>query len=42
MNNGLEDVWKEAVVRSFEVLSWPLPGITEDSHRASQSGKPVT
>jgi hypothetical protein len=35
MNDGLERMWKEAVVAYFKVLSRHLPGGTEESHENS-------
>jgi hypothetical protein len=38
MNNESQKIWKEAVVDYFKVLSWHLPGGTEENHKKSQSG----
>jgi hypothetical protein len=32
MNNGLERIWKEAVVAYLTILFWHLPGLTEKNH----------
>jgi hypothetical protein len=37
MNNELE-MWKEAVKAQMKVLSWYLPGVTEESHENLISG----
>jgi hypothetical protein len=38
MNNELERMWKEKVMACFEILSWHLPGGTEETHEKPQSG----
>jgi hypothetical protein len=42
MNNELERICKEAVEAQFKILSWHLPGGTEESHEKPQSGKPIS
>jgi hypothetical protein len=32
MNNHLERIWKEVVMAYLKVLSWHLPGGTEENH----------
>jgi hypothetical protein len=32
VNNELRRTWKEVVVAYFKVLSWNLPGGTEENH----------
>jgi surfactin synthase thioesterase subunit len=32
VNDELERMWKEAVMAEFKVLSWNLPGRTEENH----------
>jgi hypothetical protein len=32
MINKLERIWKEAAMAKFKVLSWHLPGGTEENH----------
>jgi hypothetical protein len=34
VNNELERMWKKAVMASFKVLSWYLPGRTEENHQS--------
>jgi hypothetical protein len=34
----MEQVWKEVAVASFKALSHILHGVTEESHKKSQSG----
>jgi hypothetical protein len=38
INNELERMQKEVVVNKFEVLSWHLPGGTEEKYDKSQVG----
>jgi hypothetical protein len=38
VNDELERMWKEAVMAEFKVLSWNLPGRTEENHEKPQSG----
>jgi hypothetical protein len=37
-NNESKRMWKEAVMASFKVLSWHLPGGAEKKHENSDSG----
>jgi hypothetical protein len=42
VNYELERICKEAVVASFKVLLLHSPGQTEENHKESQSGQPVS
>jgi hypothetical protein len=33
VNDELEKIWKEAVMTKFKVLSWYLPGGSEENHK---------
>jgi hypothetical protein len=37
MNNKAKGMWKEAVMASFKVLSYHLPGKSEGNHKRLQS-----
>jgi hypothetical protein len=38
MINELKRMWKEVVMAKLKVLSWHLPGRTEEHHRNPQAG----
>jgi hypothetical protein len=42
LNYELERVWKEALVVYFNIISLNFPGGTEENHKESHSGYPVS